>query len=207
MLSLALPGKSWAHRRPAGAKFGVLAVLMGGASFVHEPVALAAGCLGVAALYLSLGRRACVAGLRSLRPLLWILAIVALWQVWQGAIREGIVLVLRIVLMVGLANFVTLTTPLPELIALVERLSAPLARFGLDPRLPALAIGMVLRFVPVLRGRVEMLSLAWRARARRRPGPRLLVPLTLSLLDDSDHLAEALRARGGLTPARPNRRH
>jgi biotin transport system permease protein len=39
---------------------------------------------------------------------------------------------------------------------------------------------------------------AIRARSPRRPGWRLVVPAALAALDDADHAAEALRARGGL---------
>ena len=38
---------------------------------------------------------------------------------------------------------------------------------------------------------------SWRARSTRRPRWRVLVPATLAALDDADHVAEALRARGG----------
>ncbi|MFT3688133.1 energy-coupling factor transporter transmembrane component T family protein [Paenirhodobacter sp.] len=206
MLSLALPGTSWAHRLPAGAKFGALAVVLPALTFLRAPVPLMAALLAVVGLYATLGPRAMREGMVALRPVLWIVAAIALWWMWLGAPREAAVLVLRILTMVALANFVTLTTPLPDLIALVERLARPLARFGLPPRLPALAVAMVLRLIPVLRGRMEALALAWRARSRRRPGVRLIVPMTLSLLDDSDHLAEALRARGGLNPPRQNGR-
>lgn len=202
MLSLALAGTSWAHRLPAGAKFAVLAGLLLGVGLLRAPAPLALALAATALLYTTLGRRGLAAGARALRPVLWIVAAIALWQLWQGTPREAAVLVLRILTMVALANFVTLTTPLPDLMALVERLARPFARFGVSPRLPALAVAMVLRFVPVLRGRMELLALAWRARSRRRPGPRLIVPMTLSLLDDLEHLAEALRARGGLAPPR-----
>ena len=66
-------------------------------------------------------------------------------------------------------------------------------------------IFLMVRFIPVLQGRFAQLGLAWRARSRRRPGPRLIAPLSLSLLDDADHLAEALRARGGLAPRQKGR--
>lgn len=206
MLSLALPFRTWAHRLPAGAKFGALAVLMIGAAMLTAPAPLLAALAVLVAAYASLGRSGLAAGARALRPVLWIAGFLALWQIWLGTPREALVLGLRICLMVGLANFVTLTTPLPEIVDLVERLARPLARFGISPRLPALSVALVLRFVPVLRDRFDLIGLSWRARARKRAGPRLLVPLTLSLLDDSEHLAEAIRARGGLNPPRPTGR-
>lgn len=205
MLSLALPRKTWAHRIPAAIKFGALAVFMGGTAFVQDPVILAGGLIAMFGLYATLGRDGFALGIKSLRPVIWIVGLIVLWQLWQRDPGGAIVLALRIFVMVGVANFVTLTTPLPELIALIERLCAPLSRIGLSPRMPALAVALMVRFIPVLRDRMEVLGLAWRARSRKRPGPRLLAPMILSLLDDSDHLAEALRARGGLTPP-PHRR-
>ncbi|HEY0213320.1 MAG TPA: energy-coupling factor transporter transmembrane protein EcfT [Paenirhodobacter sp.] len=207
MLSLALPGTSWAHRLSAGVKFGVLAGVMAVMAGLDRPVPLAVAGCAVLGLHATLGWRGLRAGALAMRPVLWIVGLIVIWQLALGTAHEALVLTLRIIAMVGAATFVTLTTPLPDLIALVERLAAPFARFGLSPRLPALAVAMVLRLIPVLRGRMEMLALAWRARSRKRPGPRLIVPMVLSLLDDSDHLAEALRARGGLTPTKlPPRR-
>lgn len=207
MLSLALTGTSWAHRLPAGAKFGALAVAMTGTAFVRDPAILVGILAVVVGLYATLGRRALRAGADAMRPVLWIVGLIALWQIWQGDAWGALALALRIFAMMGMANFVTLTTPLPELIALIERLATPFARFGLTPRLPALAVAMMLRFIPELRGRMSLLGMAWRARSPRRPGVRLLAPMTLSLLDDSDHLAEALRARGGIAlPCSPRRR-
>lgn len=200
MLSLASPRPTWAHKLPAALKFGLLAVAMILAMrFAALPVQ--AGALGATlALYVSLGREAMRAGLRALRPLWWIIAVIVLWQGYEGTWELGLAFGLRVLVMVGLANFVTLTTPMPEIIALIERLARPLSLFGLSPRLPALAVALVLRLVPVLLQRQEALASAWRARSARRPGPRLIAPLAFSLLDDADHLADALRARGGVAP-------
>ena len=56
----------------------------------------------------------------------------------------------------------------------------------------------MIRFTPALIGKARQLALAWRARSPRRPGWRVVLPLTLGALDDADRVAEALRARGGL---------
>jgi len=205
MLSLALPGTSWAHRLPVGVKFAGLAVVMLGAMQLRDPWVIALALVALGGLYASLGRAGIASGLRAARPLLWIVAVILVWHVATSQTRLGLALGLRVFLMVGLANFVTLTTPLPDLIALVERMAQPLARVGLSPRLPALSVALMVRFIPVLQGRFAQLGLAWKARSRRRPGPRLIAPLSFSLLDDADHLAEALRARGGLTPRQRGR--
>jgi biotin transport system permease protein len=105
---------------------------------------------------------------------------------------------LRLVTAVALANLVTLTTRLDAMMAVVERAARPLERFGLSPRVLAVAIALVIRFTPVLLLRAGQLMEAWRARSPRRPGWRVVVPVTLAALDDAEHVAEALRARGGL---------
>src|SRR3990167_6591155 len=56
---------------------------------------------------------------------------------------------------------------------------------------------VVIRFIPVMQDRAEQISQSWRARSARRAGWRVLMPATLAALDDAEHVAEALRARGG----------
>ncbi|PJE28084.1 ABC transporter permease, partial [Pseudooceanicola lipolyticus] len=43
-----------------------------------------------------------------------------------------------------------------------------------------------------------LLAESWRARSPRRPGLRTILPLAALAIDDAEHVAEALRARGGL---------
>ena len=56
---------------------------------------------------------------------------------------------------------------------------------------------MVIRFTPVLAQKGAALAMAWRARSRKRAGWRVIMPFMVLALDDADHVAEALRARGG----------
>jgi biotin transport system permease protein len=98
---------------------------------------------------------------------------------------------------VAFANFVTMTTRLSDMMRVIERLLRPLSRLGLSARQLALAVALVIRFVPVMLARAGQIRESWRARSPRRPGWRILVPIILSALDDADHVAQALRARGG----------
>jgi biotin transport system permease protein len=202
VLSLALPQRTWAHRLPAAVKFVLLAAAMVGLMRLGTVWGQALALAAVAGLTLSLGRGAARQAVLALRPLVWIVAVILLWEIWAGEIRLALLFALRVLAMVGLANFVTLTTPLPEIVALIETLAQPLARFGLSPRVPAIAVALVIRFVPVLRARHDTLAAAWAARSARKPRLKLLAPLTFSLLDDADHLADAIRARGGLAQPR-----
>jgi biotin transport system permease protein len=49
----------------------------------------------------------------------------------------------------------------------------------------------------VLTDRITLIRSAWSARSPRRPGWRLLIPTALAALDEAEHVAESLRARGG----------
>jgi biotin transport system permease protein len=131
--------------------------------------------------------------------MLWpFVALILLWHVLISDAEAGLVIVLRMVTAVGLANLVTMTTKLSDMMALVRWLAAPLRRFGVRTRSLELAVALVVRFTPVLAAKGQMLSLAWRARSRKRPGWRIVMPFTVLAIDDAEHVAEALRARGGL---------
>lgn len=198
MLSLLSPVSTPFHRLPAGGKLAALCLFTAALLLVPSPW-LVAGALGaVAGLYLQGGRVFARHGLRQLRPVLPFVALVAAWHLWIGDPRQAAVIALRLVAAVAAANLVTMTTRLTDIVALIERLAAPLARLGLRPRLLALAVALVIRFIPVMAERVARLTEAWRARSARRAGWRIVLPATLGAIDDADQVAEALRARGGV---------
>lgn len=197
MLSLTAPHATPLHRLPAGAKLGALALATVGIVGLEAPAAVAAATGAVAALHLALGWRIAAHALGLLRPLWPFVAVLLAWHLWTGDPAHGGLIALRMATAVALANLVTMTTRLDDMIAVLERVARPLAPLGLPPRRLALAIALVIRFTPVLMARAGQLADSWRARSPRRPGWRLAVPLALSALDDADRVAEALRARGG----------
>ncbi|AGT08085.1 energy-coupling factor transporter transmembrane component T family protein [Paracoccus aminophilus] len=201
MLTLTHPRRTPAHRLPAGVKLIALAAASV-AIFRLPPLGLGLAALGLLGLYAALGRDLLRAGLRGLWPLWPFVVILGLWYGLTGAPDEGIRLISRMMLAVAAANLVTLTTPLAEMIAVIERALSPLRVFGVNPNAVALAMALVIRFAPVLLEKQRALALAWRARSAKRPGWRLSLPLTLAALDEADHVAEALKARGGVQPAR-----
>jgi biotin transport system permease protein len=197
MLTLTSPIETWAHRLPAGGKLAAMALATTGLFLLASPLPLALALVGGVALYLSGGRPFAVAGLGQLRPLWPFVLIVGLWHLWTEEISAGVVILLRMVTAVGLANFVTMTTRLSDMLAVFERLARALQPLGLSPRRLALAVALVIRFIPVMLDRLAQITAAWRARSPRRPRWRVLVPATLAALDDAERTAEALRARGG----------
>jgi biotin transport system permease protein len=197
MLTLTSPVEIWAHRLPAGAKLAVLALVTTGFFVLKTPVPLGLACLAVGGLYGSGGRRFARAGLRLLWPLWPFVVIVGLWHLWSRDLTGGAVVLLRMMAAVALANFVTMTTRLSDMLAVFQWLARPFAPLGLSPRRLALACALVIRFIPVMLDRLGQIDMSWRARSPRRPRWRVLVPATLAALDDADRVAEALRARGG----------
>lgn len=196
MLTLTYPSPTWAHGLPAGVKLAALAGATMGLFALQSPAHLTLAALGAAGLTASGGAAFARAALRPLWMLWPFALIVALWHIW---LRDpaGIAIILRMLTAVALANFVTMTTRLTDMIAVLDWLLRPLTRLIPSARL-ALAIALTIRFIPVMLLRAEELALAWRARSPRPARWRILPALTLSALDDAARVAEALRARGGV---------
>jgi len=197
MISLTSPIETRAHGWPAGVKLAGLCiatvVLFQMQSVVFHTIAFA----GLLTLYSLPGLVFFRAGLRSLRVLWPFVVLVALYHLWTRSPIEGLVIILRMMTAVGLANLVTMTTRLTDMMPVVRWLATPLRVLGLQTAYLETAIALVIRFTPVLLAIGQHLRRAWQARSARRPGWRIILPFTVLALDDADHIADALRARGG----------
>ncbi|KIN74042.1 putative ABC transporter, inner membrane subunit [Sulfitobacter guttiformis KCTC 32187] len=158
---------------------------------------LAAAASGVLVLYALPGAVFFRHGLRRVWPLWPFVVLLVAWHLIAGIPREGALITLRMLTAVALANLVTMTTTLADMMGVVHRLLQPFERLGVNLRAIELAAAMVIRFTPVLAQKGGALAQAWRARSYRRAGWRVIVPFMVLALDDADHVAEALRARGG----------
>lgn len=204
MISLTSPVKTRAHDWPAGLKLAGLCASTLGLFYISSPYAHLAILLTILAAYAAPGRAFLRSGLRALKVLWPFIVIVGIWQVVIGEIADGLMIVMRMISAVALANLVSMTTRLSDMIAVVSWLSTPLRKLGMPTQVLEIAIALVIRMVPVLMGKGTRLTESWRARATRRPSWRLVLPFTLLALDDADHVGDALRARGGLTSEREN---
>ena len=199
MLVLSLEQKTWAHRIPVGWKLLVLlaATLV---LFPVERLDVLMTLLGLEAiLYASLGRTAFKTGLRMLSPIFVICGFILVYHLLTDRLQSGLSIVAKIVVLVGLANAVTMTSRLQDMMDVTMRLLSPLRQFGINTHAISLAFALVVRFTPVLIARGSALIEAWRARSPRRAGWRVVFPMVLLALDDADHIADALKARGGLS--------
>lgn len=198
MIALTSPIETVFHRIPAGLKLGFLCLFtlflfLNDAALIRSTAA----CL-VGLLYLSGGMRFAVEGIKHLKPIFFFVAIIAIWHIVTATMGEGIGIVLLLIAAVGMANLVTMTTRLDDMLAVLHWLTWPLRKLGVNTRALELAIAMVIRFTPVLMQKGSALVEAWRSRSPRRPGWRIIVPLVLLAIDDAEHVSEALRARGGV---------
>lgn len=198
MLTLTSPFETPLHRVSAGVKLASLAVASVALFSLQSPWLVFAAGAGLALIYLSFGIGFARFGATMLRPLWPFFLVLGLWHLWLGEWSTGLLIGGRMLVAVALANLVTMTTRLDDMIAVVERAATPLARFGMQPRVLAVAIALVIRFTPVLMDKAGQLGQAWRARSARRVNWRIVLPISLMALDDADRVAEAIRARGGL---------
>jgi len=197
MISLTSPVETRAHGWSAGGKLLALCLTSVALFALRDLWVHLCAALGVLALYALPGQVFFSHGMRRLWPLWPFVAVILLWHIATGAAQDGMLICLRMLSAVGLANLVTMTTSLSGMMAVLRRLLRPFAWLGINLRAIEVASAMVIRFTPVLAQKGSALTMAWRARSRRRAGWRMIVPFMVLALDDADHVAEALRARGG----------
>ncbi len=198
MISLTSPIETRAHRWPAGAKIGALCVATM-VLFSVEAIAFHVAALALTlTLYAAPGWRFFKTGVSRLKMLWPFLVLILLWHGLIGELSSGTVIALRMITAVALANLVTMTTKLSQMVEVVKWLMSPLRRIGIGTRPIELGIALVIRFIPVLVQKGQMLALSWKARSARRLGWRTIIPFAVLAIDDAEHVADALRARGGL---------
>ncbi|MXQ14880.1 energy-coupling factor transporter transmembrane component T family protein [Microvirga makkahensis] len=203
MISSYVSRATWLHRAPAGLKLVAIALLSLAVLPMTDWRWLALGLGALLLVYASLGRDI-LSRLGLLKPLLPFLLVIGLIQAWMESWSGAAASVLRILLMVAAANLVTLTTTMQDLMSAVAPVFKPLAHLGVNPRAPALAVALLLRFVPVLLETWSQREDAWHARTGRPVALRLLAPFVGDAMRMADRIAEALEARG-FDPSTPSR--
>ena len=198
MLALHSPHKTVFHRWPTELK---LALLLGMTTFlfvIDSLLILSALTFLPFAAAASQGRLFFKYMLKLLWPLWPFVAIILLWHSFTWQLEAGLRILLRMIAAVGFANLVTITTPMDKILKVILASLSPLRRFGLRPERISFAIGLFVRFTPVLIEKSTILAQAYRARTSKYGNWRIILPLALIAMDDADHIAEAIRARGGL---------
>lgn len=204
MISLTSPIETRAHHWRASVKLVILCATTLSLFLIENLYFQSLFFILVTALYALPGLAFLKSGWKHLKILWPFVLVVAIWHSWTAEIEQGAIIILRLITTVALANLVTMTTRLSDLIDVVHFVTRPLQRLGLNTKALELSIALVIRMTPVLIAKGRSLSWAWRARSNRRSGWRIILPFTVLALDDADHVAEALRARGGATNMEKN---
>lgn len=195
MIAGFLARPTWLHPVPAGVKLIALFV----PSFAILPVddwrLLAAALALTSALYASLGFEA-LKRLAGFRPLLWLLAIIFVLHALMGDWQTGAGAVLRLLMMILLADMVSMTTTVQDMMQALMPLLRLLRPFGVNPKKLSLAVSLAIRFVPVFSAQWQARAEAWRARTGRKPSLRLIGPFLADTFRMADNVAESLDARG-----------
>lgn len=196
MIGLYRPGDSPVHRTPAGWKLLLLLVLITAATvFVRTPLHVGAAAVAVAGLF-ALARIPWRVALAQLRPMVWMLAIIAVFQVLTTSPARAIVVCGVLLLSVALAALVTLTTRVTDMLDAVTRVLGPLRRIGVDPDRVGLLLALAIRCVPLLATIVREVAEARRARGLQWSMTALVTPVLVRSLRTADAMGDALAARG-----------
>ena len=195
MIALYRPGDSPLHRLPAAVKLCGLIVAALAISFA--PL----GVIGGLGLVLAASALLFVAGcgLREIATawwrLRWLILLLggALWVFVDPS--TAVQNTSRMAGLILLAEAVTRTTRMGELLDVMERALHPLRRVGVNPETVALTISLTIAMVPVLAGFLRQVREAQHARGVRL-GPRVALPLLVLTMRHADDLGDALAARG-----------
>lgn len=189
------PGDTVLHRAPAGAKLLVLLLAGVGSVFLDHPWQVAAALVVVLLGYV-VARVPAGTMLRQVRPLLWLVVLLAGFHLVVSGWEQAFVVVGAIAALVLLAALVTLTTRTTAMVEAVVAVCRPLRMVGVDPERVGLLLAMAIRSVPVVVGLAEEVRDAQRARGLVASPRAFAVPLIVRSMRHADALGEALTARG-----------
>jgi len=195
VISLYRPGTGILHRMPAGAKLAVLAASALVLSLLRP------GIIGTLAVLVLVSSLYALGGL-TLRALgeawwrlRWLIVVLggALWLFTSAA--DAVQSTGRVVALLLLAELVTRTTRMGDLLEVFRALVRPLRRFGVDPEAVALTLSLTIAMIPVIAGFATQVRDAQRARGVRL-GPRAVLPLLVLTMKHADDVGDAMAARG-----------
>ena len=137
-------------------------------------------------------------GIYQLKVTIPFVIILAFWHLYLDQLDRGMALIFRLISAFLIANLFLLTSKIHDIILSIHKYSVYLKILGINSHAVSITIGLFIRSIPILKQRAKNLMLAQSARSTKRSFWRISVPLAISILDDADHVSEALRARGGI---------
>lgn len=195
MLPLYIHRTSPIHRLPAGAKLAVSFIAGGLLFFVGKIWLLALILALICALY-RLAELPARTILSALRPILIVSIFIFGMQFFLVGPAEAVRVVLRLMSLILLTSLVTLTTRFSDMLAVLSRVSRPLAAIGLSPPRLALMVSLTIRFIPTLLHDLQEIRQAKLARGATAMRAFGAGPLIIKVLRMTDALGYAIASRG-----------
>ncbi|MFD7307263.1 energy-coupling factor transporter transmembrane component T family protein [Promicromonospora sp. NPDC059942] len=196
MLTLYRPGDGPWHRMPAGPKAVVLLLVVLGVCLLPASwwgaAVTAVVCVGCYAVR-GAGMRELV---RQLVVVRWMIVVIAAGQLVFAGPEDAVANVARVTAAVVISGLLTSTTPLGELLDVLERALRPLALLRIDPDRAALTVAVTVSTLPVLARIEREVREAQRARGGGRSLRLFAMPFLVVALKHADALGDALTARG-----------
>ncbi|KAB7897285.1 energy-coupling factor transporter transmembrane protein EcfT [Rouxiella sp. S1S-2] len=189
-----LPGNSLIHRMPPGLKILFLA-LLGTLLFVFPNMSFACATLAIIVLLYPLAGISFRVMLRQIRPLMAILVLLFLVQLFMVNWQSGTLVVVRLCALMLTASLITLTTRSSDMIDALEKRLSWLYFIGVNPAKISLALSLALRFIPVLAAITHDVREAQKARGLNNSVIAVAIPVIVRTLKMADSIAAALEAR------------
>lgn len=194
-LGVYIPGDTWLHRLGAALKFVLLVVfIIAVTALPTQPWHSFAALVFVLVLYVWARIPARVAW-RQLVPLLPVLLFLGVFMVWQNGVQSALTLLIGLLATIAAANLLTLTTPVEELLAALDRALAPFGRAG---ELISLTIALTIRLIPLTLATANEVLEARKARGVGFSLRAFGTPLVIRSVRRARMIGEALMARGAV---------
>ena len=193
--SIYVPGHSWLHSLRAGPKLIALAGLGASLMAIHSLLILTIVLFCIAGLTYFSGITPAKLW-RQLKALFWFVLILGLYSAWVQSPGAAMEMLLRLISLILAALIVSMTTPITQMMAVVERMLKPLDRRGwVDVNKLSLAFGLTLRLIPELSVQWNDIREAQAARGIKPGVLTMLFPMLVRTLRRAEEIAEAIDAR------------
>ncbi|GAB3622752.1 CbiQ family ECF transporter T component [Mariniluteicoccus endophyticus] len=195
LFGLYVPGTSFLHRTPTGAKMlGVLLVSL--LMVVPRSLAVSAAVCAVVVVGLLAARLPVRRALWIPWSLLVVLAVLFVAQLFWTSWVEGALVAANVIGCLYSSRALTLTSPVPALLDTLVTVVRPLRVVGVDPERVGLAAALMLRSVPYLLGSFDDVRDAARARGLERNMLARVTPVVVDAVAYAQATGDALAARG-----------
>jgi biotin transport system permease protein len=182
-------------RVAVGWKLAALAGLGASLAWAESPWLLAGGVVlaGLALVSTGVAPRVLWSGLKT--PTI-IVGIVALFDGFSHGTASAGVVMTRLMVLVGFAQAVTVSSTVPAMTAAIETALRPLERIGLlNAERAGLTLTLTIRFVPLIMDEAAAIREAQAVRGLDRSIVALAVPLLVKIILRAQELADAIDVR------------